>query len=31
MKYLLILLTNVDLINYADFFMKRLLTSEVLC
>lgn len=31
MKYLLILLTNVDLINYADFFMKWLLTSEVLC
>lgn len=30
MKYLLILLTSVDLINYADFFMKWLLTSEVL-
>lgn len=31
MKYLLILLTSVDLINYADFFMKRLLTSEAPC
>lgn len=31
MKYLLILLTSVDLINYTDFFMKRLLTSMALC
>lgn len=31
MKYLLILLTGVDLINYTDFFMKPLLTSEAPC
>lgn len=31
MKYLLILLTSVDLINYPDFFMKRLLTSQAPC
>ena len=31
MKYLLILLTSVDLINYTDFFMKWLLTSKAPC
>lgn len=31
MKYLLIFLTNVDLINYQDFFMKWLLTSMAVC